>query len=157
MFKKTLLAAAAFAAMTSFAAAETIEVKMLNRDEAGNRNVFEPAFIVAQPGDVIKFVSTDKGHNSYSLDGMVPEGVEEWKSRINQDFELTVGEAGVYGFGCTPHYGLGMVGLIYVPNEDGSAPANLETAMEVKHRGKAADKFEELFAQLDEAVAANTQ
>ena len=149
---KTLAAGLAFTALLATSAfAEVHEVKMLNKGADGERNVFEPAVIQAQPGDTIKFIPTDKGHNSVSLDEMLPEGAEEWKSKLNDEFELVVNEEGTFGYMCQPHYATGMVGLILV----GDASKNFEEAKAAKHRGKAKQRFEELFAQAEEMMASN--
>ena len=66
------------------------------------------------------------------------------KSKINDDFEITVTEEGIYGYQCTPHYGMGMVGLILV----GDYSANLEQVSTVKHRGRAKKVFDELLDEL---------
>lgn len=139
------LALAVAAVSTLFIApawAETIEVKMLNKGEAGSM-VFEPAYIAAQPGDVILFLSVDKGHNAQSIKGMLPEGVEAFKSKMNKDFELTVTEEGLYGIKCTPHYAMGMVALIQV----GEA-SNYDDAAAVKQKGKAKKRFKAIFAEV---------
>ena len=140
---RTLAALLAAATLTAGAAeAATHEVKMLNRGEAGAM-VFEPAFVKAEPGDEIVFVSTDKGHNAESIEGMLPAGVAAFKSKLGDDFTLTVTEDGVYGINCTPHYAMGMVALIQV----GEA-GNADEAKAVTHRGKAAQVFGGLFGQL---------
>ncbi|WP_298919174.1 pseudoazurin [uncultured Roseobacter sp.] len=133
------LACAASLLFGTAVTAETIEVKMLNKGAEGTM-VFEPAYVAAQPGDIIHFISTDKGHNAESIDGMLPDGVEAFKSKLGADFELTVEAEGLYGIKCTPHYALGMVALIQV----GEA-VNLEAAKGVKQRGKAAKRFDPLF------------
>ncbi|WP_120499085.1 pseudoazurin [Roseovarius sp. EL26] len=138
MFVKSL-AIVATLCIGSGALAETIEVKMLNKGEEGTM-VFEPAYIAAQPGDTIRFISTDKGHNVESIKGMLPEGVEKFKSKLGADFDLQVDAEGVYGIKCTPHYALGMVALIQV----GDA-VNLEDASTVKQKGKAKKRFVPLF------------
>lgn len=142
MFSKMMMAAA-LAMSASIAGAETFEIKMLNRGEAGAM-VFEPAFVAAQPGDVIKFVPTDKGHNAESIDGMLPDGVDAFKSKMNEEFSLTVDAEGVYGIKCTPHYAMGMVALIQVGD-----PVNLDAAAEVKQRGKSRDRMAELLEQVE--------
>jgi pseudoazurin len=140
---RTFAALLAAAALTAGAAeAATHEVRMLNRGEAGAM-VFEPAFVKAEPGDEIVFVSTDKGHNAESIEGMLPAGVAAFKSKLGEDFTLTVTENGVYGIKCTPHYAMGMVALIQV----GEA-GNADEAKAVPHRGKAAQAFDGLFGQL---------
>ena len=46
---------------------------MLNKGEKGSM-VFVPDLIAAAPGDTIRFVPTDKGHNMETIKGMLPEG-----------------------------------------------------------------------------------
>ncbi|MEN9063416.1 pseudoazurin [Ponticoccus litoralis] len=140
---KSLMMTAAFAVIATAASAETFEVKMLNRGEAGVM-VFEPAFVKAAPGDVIHFLPTDKGHNVESIDGMLPDGVEGFKTKFNDAFELTVDAQGVYGIKCTPHYAMGMVAVIQV----GDA-VNLDRAAEVKQKGKAKARMAELLTQVE--------
>lgn len=140
---KSLMMTAAFAVIATAATAETFEVKMLNRGEAGVM-VFEPAFVKAAPGDVIHFLPTDKGHNVESIDGMLPDGVEGFKTKFNDAFELTVDAQGVYGIKCTPHYAMGMVAVIQV----GDA-VNLDRAAEVKQKGKAKARMAELLTQVE--------
>ena len=125
------------------AAAETFEIQMLNKGAEGTM-VFEPAFVKAAPGDVIRFVPTDRSHNAASIDGMLPEGVAPFRSKMNKEFELTVEAEGLYGVKCQPHFGMGMVALIQV----GEA-ANREAVEAVKLKGKAAARFEPLLAQVE--------
>lgn len=112
---------------------------MLNKGEKGGM-VFQPDFIKAAPGDTIKFVPTDKGHNVESIKGMLPENVEKFNSKFNQEFVLTVSKDGLYGVKCTPHYGMGMVALIAVGD-----PTNEEDALAVKQPGKAKERFAAIF------------
>jgi pseudoazurin len=137
-----LLVTAAMAAASAASAAEH-EVKMLNKGESGVM-VFEPAFVQAAPGDTIHFVATDKSHNVESVKGMLPDGAEAFKSKANENFDLTVPAEGVYGVKCTPHFAMGMVMLVAV----GDASANLEAAQAVKNPKKAQERFETAFAQL---------
>lgn len=142
MKKLTMIAIAAATLMGSAAYAEEHEVRMLNRGEAGAM-VFEPNFVRAAPGDTIRFVAADKGHNAETIKGMVPEGAEGFKGKINEEITFTVEQEGVYGVKCAPHYGMGMVALIAV----GEA-VNGEAAKAVKHPGKAKTAFAELFGQV---------
>lgn len=137
------LASALVLSLTAPAFAAEHEVKMLNKGETGSM-VFEPAFVKAEIGDTIKFVPADKSHNVESIDGMLPAGVEKFKSKINEEFVLTVTEAGVYGIKCTPHVSMGMLALIQV----GDAPANLDEAKEAKLPKKAKEKMDGLLAQV---------
>lgn len=142
MFGKLLATAAALTLLAGAAGAATYDVKMLNKGEAGAM-VFEPAFVKAQPGDTINFIATDKGHNAETIKGMMPEGAEGFKGGMGKDISVTLDKEGVYGVKCLPHYALGMVALIQVGD-----PVNLDEAEDVKQRGKAAARFDDLFAQV---------
>jgi pseudoazurin len=140
------LALGAAVALAGAAGAAEIEVKMLNKGAKGAM-VFEPNYVSVAPGDTIRFVPTDRGHNVETIKGMIPEGAEPFKSKFNEEFTVTVEKEGVYGVKCAPHYGMGMVALIEVGN-----PVNLEHAKAVKQTGKAKAAFAELFGR---AVAGN--
>lgn len=92
---------------------ETHEVKMLNRNDTGNM-VYEPDFLTVAPGDTIRFIPEDPGHDVQSIDTMMPEGAEAFRSKLNEEYELTLDTEGIYGIKCTPHYAMGMVMLIEV-------------------------------------------
>ena len=132
------------------AAGNTHKVEMLNRhpDNKKLRNVFSPNILKIQPGDTVDFLPTDKGHNSVSIDGMLPEGAEPWKGKTSKAVSVTYEVPGVYGYKCLPHYGLGMVGLIIVEGE--GMENNAEAARAVKQRGKAKSAFEALWDEVDE-------
>ena len=146
MFSKTLIPAAVFAVLAGAAAAETYTVEMLNRGEAGAM-VFEPAFIQAQPGDTITFVPADPGHNSATIEGLLPDGAEPWEGEINEEVSVTVTAEGLYAYQCDPHAPMGMVGLIQV-----GAPTNLEavTTAAEELRGKAKERMAELLTQVQQ-------
>lgn len=127
----------------SAASADEYEVLMLNNGEAGLM-VFEPALLRIEPGDTVRFVAEDKGHNSQSIDGMIPQGATAWRGAINEEIVVRFDVEGVYGYRCTPHYGMGMVGLVLV----GDDLDNLDAAVEVRHPGKAQKVFEDLFGQV---------
>jgi pseudoazurin len=129
------------ALMGGAAVAETFEVKMLNKGSDGERMVFEPAFVQAAPGDTIKFLATDPGHNAESVDGMIPDDAEGFSGRINEEIEVTLTEDGLYAIRCTPHYAMGMVMTIAVG--DAEVP---EGYLEGRVPPRAKQRFE---AQLD--------
>lgn len=118
------------------------QVLMLNKGAKGAM-VFEPDFIKVELGDTVTFVPTDKGHDAESIKGMIPDGAEPFKGKINQQITVTINKDGVYGVKCTPHYGMGMVALIVA-----GAPTNLQEAKTPKHPAKARKVFEELLAQV---------
>ena len=130
-------------------AATTHEIQMLNKhpEDSKLRQVFFPRIQVVEAGDTVSFVSVDKGHNSASVDGMLPDGAEEWKSKISADIELTLDAPGFYGYNCVPHASVGMVGLIVVKG-DGMMD-NFEAAKEVRQRGRAKRVWEEIWAEVD--------
>lgn len=125
------------------AGAETFEVKMLNRGEKGSM-VFEPDFLEIAPGDRVRFVPTHKSHNAATIDGMVPEDIEGFKSRINDEFETGFEKPGFYGIKCSPHYGMGMVMLIKVG--EATLPDSYKT---VDVPGRAKPRFEEFFERAE--------
>ncbi|EXL01930.1 pseudoazurin [Aquamicrobium defluvii] len=118
------------------------QVQMLNKGEKGTM-VFQPDLIIAEPGDTVTFVPTDKSHDAESIKGMIPEGAEPFKGKINEEVTVTVEKEGIYGVKCTPHYGMGMVAMIVV-----GTPGNLEEVKAIKHPGKAKKVFERLFSEL---------
>ncbi|MET3926616.1 pseudoazurin [Devosia sp. 2618] len=134
--------AVATAASTLSLSAAEFEVHMLNKDAAGNTMVFEPAFLQIAVGDTVKFIPTDKGHNAETIKGMFPEGGNEFKGKINEEFSVTFDVAGAYGYKCAPHLAMGMVGLIVV----GDDPANLADIEAARVPPKAKATFEELVA-----------
>ncbi|MEP1538725.1 MAG: pseudoazurin [Paracoccaceae bacterium] len=121
MFRTVVTGFAIAALMGSVASAETFEVQMMNKGSDGERMVFEPAFVQAAPGDTIRFIAADKGHNAEVSKGMLPEGAEAFKGKVNEEFEVTLDIEGVYGVICKPHFAMGMVMTIAVGDVD--APA----------------------------------
>ncbi len=136
--------------MATPALATDYEVQMLNKGPDGQAMVFEPAFLAIEPGDTVTFVATDRTHNSEAVLGMIPEGAEAWKGRINEEITVTFDVPGLYGYKCLPHYPLGMVGLIQVGDET----PNLADAQTVKHPGRAAQRMAELFEQVSGGAGA---
>lgn len=148
MQRRFLLAATVLMPLTGLAVrsrrvfAAEHEVKMLNEGPEGQRNWFEPAVVRAQPGDTIRFVATDKGHNSAAV--VVPDGAEEWKGKLSQDVVVTLEVPGLYSYKCTPHFGLGMVGLIAV----GDFTANVEAVKSARYPGKAREVMAALLKEV---------
>lgn len=97
------------------ASAREWQVKMLNKGPEGAM-VFSPAFLKIAPGDTVKFIATDKGHNAEMIAGMLPAGAQMWRGKINEEIVVKFTVPGLYGYKCLPHYPMGMVGLIQVGN-----------------------------------------
>jgi pseudoazurin len=135
-------------AATAADAAE-FEVKMLNKGAKGTM-VFEPDLLKLAPGDSVRFLATDKGHNVETIKGMLPDGATAVLGKMNEEVLVTFDKPGLYGIRCKPHYGLGMVELIVV----GDA-VNAAEASRIKHPGKARKVFADLFTQLGTVAAAS--
>lgn len=147
MLKKLVpifVAGAAFALAGQAAAAEHV-VQMLNAG-AGGTMVFEPAVVKAKPGDTIRYVPTNPGHNAELIVGMLPAGVTPQKGAMGKEFVLKVTAPGVYGVKCMPHYSSGMVSVVQV----GAAAPNLDAVKAAADRAPnfAKKRFNQFFAQL---------
>lgn len=138
------LAAGLSLAMLSGAHAAEHEVQMLNKGPEGQPMQFDPAFLKIEPGDTVKFVATDKGHNAETILEMIPEGAETWKGKINEEITITFNQEGIYGYKCMPHFAMGMVGIIQV----GDDVSNLDSAETAKLPGRAKPRMAELIAQV---------
>jgi len=110
------------------AQAAEFEVKMLNKGSDGQVMMFEPAFLRVQPGDTVRFIPTDKGHDAETIPGMLPDGAQPFKGKLSEELKVTFQTPGLYGYRCLPHFGMGMVGLIAV----GNAAPNLDAVRQVK-------------------------
>ena len=105
-----------------FTYAENYEVKMLNQGSEGYM-VFEPSVLKIKKGDSVTFVPTDAAHNSASIEGMIPSGASKWNGKLSQNITVTFDVEGLYGYQCTPHAMMAMVGMIQV----GENTSNLES------------------------------
>lgn len=117
-------------------------IKMLNKGSDGRLMVFDPEFVIAQPGDTIRVVATDQGHSVETMPGMWPESTSPIKGKIGQEMAIALKEEGLYGLRCQPHYLMGMVAVVVV-----GKPQNLEQARSVKLTGKPKDAFQKLLEQ----------
>lgn len=135
-----LAAFALLSALASPAVAETYEVKMFNRNDQGSM-IYEPQFLKIAPGDTVRFVPTQPSHNAATIDGMIPEGAEPFRSRLNEVFEVTLTVQGNYGIKCSPHYAMGMVMMVQV----GDAP-DISLPDDLPKRAK--DRFDAILAKL---------
>lgn len=108
-------------AMPAAADSDLLEVTMVERGPTDMR--FEPADLVVEQGDVIRFVQQgDQPHNVEFTEW--PDGVElgdvrvgPFLTRKDEVYELEIDDRfapGEYDFVCTPHIPMGMVGTITV-------------------------------------------
>ena len=123
------------------------EVGMLNVSPDGTaRYVFAPPVLQVAPGDTVKFLATDPGHNAQTYDDLIPEGAEGFRGRINEEIEVTLTTEGTYAYNCLPHQALGMVGLILVGDFTKNLAAvrdGLDTIRAPKSRERMADYLDE--------------
>ena len=128
--------------------AENYEIKMLNQGSEGYM-VFEPSVLKIKKGDTVTFKATDAAHNSASIKGMIPSGAEDWNGKLSQDISVTFNVEGVYGYQCTPHMMMAMVGIIEV----GGNQSNLESVKAAAQKLKSAyvmnqERLDEYLSQL---------
>ena len=95
-----------------------------------------PLVTYAKPGDTIKFMQM-AGHDTETVDGMLPEGAEKWKSKMGEEgFSVKLEKEGAYIFKCNPHMTTGMVGAVVVGDGAPSNLAALDTALNDVKLGK---------------------
>ena len=123
IIRKLLSPAIFFVSMPVFVADHTIE--MLSSSD-GQMMVFKPAVLKINPGDTVTWKASNPGHNTASINEMSPDNALQWDGKINEEVKITFSKEGVYGYKCTPHYILGMVGIVSV----GDNTVNLSAASE---------------------------
>lgn len=108
-----LLGLASVLAASAPASAKEYKVAMLDRGPDGAM-VFSPGFVKVAPGDTVRFLPRDKGHNAESIAQLTPKGAATFKGAVNQELVVRFSTPGLYGYKCFPHFGMGMVGVVQV-------------------------------------------
>jgi pseudoazurin len=140
----TALGAAILAMSMGVAAlAADHEVHMLNKGKDGAM-VFEPVAIKVAKGDTVTFVPTDKSHNAETVKGMIPDGAETFKGKMNEAVKVTFAVPGAYVIKCAPHLGMGMAAVVVVDD----AAANLEAVKSGKLPKKARERVDAALSSL---------
>lgn len=134
----------ALATQVPAASAREIVVQMQNQGAEGMM-VFEPSFIKAAPGDVIRFHPTAPAHNAETIPAMLPSGATPVKGAMSRELLMPVTRPGLYGIKCMPHYSMGMVALIQVGKV---TPADLAAARAVKLPPMAARRMTAMLARV---------
>ena len=125
----------------SFAGDITIE--MLNKRSDGQIMVYSEDISRIDVGDTITWVPTSKGHNVEWIAG--PDGAElPKKSKNSKEVSMTFEVPGIYYYLCTPHKGMGMIGLVVV----GDDTSNKDAIAKAKALGKSKKKLKALLGQL---------
>jgi pseudoazurin len=130
-----------FALGSASAGARTIE--MLNKDEAGNKMVYSEELARIEVGETITWIPTSKGHNVEWIAG--PDGADlPKKSKNGKEVSMTFEVPGIYYYWCTPHKGMGMIGLVVV----GDDTSNKDAIAKAKALGKSKKKLKALLGEL---------
>ena len=119
-----------------------ITIDMLNKRDDGQKMVYSLDVIKVNVGDTVTWLPKTKGHNVQFVS--VPEGVEKVKSKLSKEFSYTFETEGVYLYLCTPHAGMGMIGLVVV----GDSLDNLKSVKKHKLMGKSKKKFKKLLKNI---------
>lgn len=110
---KKLIALLTTVSVLSFTVyAKHYDVKLLTTDDKGQNMVMSPGFLKISPGDTVTFIPADPSHNVESLS--IPKKAKSFSSKMGKVFSHTFDENGVYLYKCTPHFALGMLGVIQV-------------------------------------------
>jgi pseudoazurin len=128
---------AALATITTAASAADFEVHMLNKGKDGIM-VFEPGLTKVAKGDTVTFIPTDKSHNAETVKDLLPAGATAFKGKMNEAVKVTFDVEGAYVVKCSPHVGMGMVGLIVV----GDPKSNVDVIKTAKLPKKARDRLD---------------
>lgn len=144
---KSFACLVAFAAPASqIAGAAEVKVEMLNRDKTTNiAQAYKPALIRVNKGDTVKWVATNPGHNVAFVAGGVPVGVAPFTSGFKPEIVFKFEKPGIYLYKCTPHVGMGMVGLVVVGNDK----SNLAAVKSAYVPPLAKKRLEPLFAEIE--------
>ena len=124
--------------------AQDMTIEMLNKRDDGAKMAYSEDITRIDVGDTITWVPTSKGHNVHFIAG--PEGWElPKKSKNNKEVAITFDTPGIYYYLCTPHKGMGMIGLVVVGNDI----SNINDVKKAKAYGKSKKKLKKLLASLE--------
>jgi len=127
--------------IASPAIAGDVTVEMLNKDADGNRMVYSQEIVEIAAGSTVIWVPTDKGHN---VEIIASPNDMKFKSKNGKEASVTFETPGIYYYWCTPHKGMGMIGLVVV----GGDTSNKAQISKAKAIGKSKKKLKALLEQL---------
>ena len=131
---------AAFLSTPSFAA--DVAIEMLNKDADGNKMVFSEEVVKVEIGDTVTWLPSSKGHN---VEMISSPNKMKFKSKNGKEAKITFETPGIYYYLCTPHKGMGMIGLVVVDNNI----SNIDDVKKAKAYGKSKKKLKKLLASLE--------
>ena len=124
------------------ALAADITIEMLNKAPEGKqRNIYSEEIARVNVGDTITWLPTNKGHN---IEMVASPNNMKLKSKNNKEVQITFKEPGIYYYWCTPHKGMGMIGLVVV----GGDTSNKDQIAKAKAIGKSKKKLKKLLSEL---------
>ena len=121
--------------------AADVTIEMLNKDANGNKMVFSEEIVRIGIGDTVTWVPTNKGHNVEMVSS--PNNMK-FKSKNNKETSITFEQSGIYYYWCTPHKGMGMIGLVLV----GEDKSNFDQVLNAKALGKSKKKLKRLLKEI---------
>ena len=134
----------AFVFFANLAYAKTVEIEMLNKDGSGRKMVYSEELVHVDAGDTVKWLPTSKGHNVEIV--AAPEGFEiPKKSKNGKEVSIEFTVPGIYYYWCTPHKGMGMIGLVVV----GEDTSNKDAIAKAKAVGKSKKKLAKLLSEIE--------
>jgi len=138
-----LTAVFGFVFLSNLAYADNITLEMLNKRDDGQKMVYSEDVARVNVGDTVTWVPTSKGHNVEIV--AAPEGFDiPKKSKNNKEVSITFDVPGIYYYWCTPHKGMGMIGLVIV----GDDVSNKDAIAKAKAMGKSKKKLKALLGEL---------
>ena len=87
-------------------------IDAVTTDANGGMMVFSPGYLKVEVGDTVIFKPSDASHNAESF--VSPTAESAFVTDMGETVRVTFSEEGVYLYKCTPHFVLGMVGVIQV-------------------------------------------
>jgi pseudoazurin len=133
------LVIAFFLSTPAFAA--DLAIEMLNKDADGNKMVFSQEVVKVEIGDTVTWLPSSKGHN---VEMISSPNKMKFKSKNGKEAKITFDTPGIYYYWCTPHKGMGMIGLVVVAND----VSNMDDIASAKALGKSKTKLKKLLASL---------
>ena len=133
----------AFILISNVAYGKTVEIEMLNKDAQGRKMIYSQELVHVDTGDTVKWVPTSKGHNVEII--AAPDGFDiPKKSKNGKEVSIEFTVPGIYYYWCTPHKGMGMIGLVVV----GHDTSNKDDIAKAKALGKSKKKLKALLGEL---------
>jgi pseudoazurin len=121
--------------------AADLKIEMLNKDANGNKMVFSQEVVKVDVGTTITWMPTSKGHN---VEIVASPNNMKFRSKNSKEAQITFDSPGIYYYWCTPHKGMGMIGLVVV----GGDTSNKDQIAEAKALGKSKKKLKKFLAEL---------